>query len=88
MVTVPAFSEKIRLQAPTGTVLEFELKRKVNRPETPAPSACLQICARPMGIGVAVGVQFGEQPGVGVGVRVGLGVGVLAGVELVTGRFL
>jgi hypothetical protein len=36
----------------------------------------LQICRRPFGIGVAVGVQFGEQPGMGVAVFVGLGVEV------------
>lgn len=45
----------------------------------------MQICMRPMGMGVDVGVQFGEQPGVEVAVFVGLGVAVFTKVGVRVG---
>jgi hypothetical protein len=66
----------IKLQAPTGMLLDLVLNLNVKLPLTPAPLAPLQICRRPVGAGVGVGVQFGAQLEVGVGVRVGLSVAV------------
>src|SRR4026208_2014601 len=47
------------VHAPTGMVLVLPAKVKVKSPVTPDPSASLQICRRPVGAGVAVGVVNG-----------------------------
>ena len=47
------------VHAPTGMVLVLPAKVKVKSPLTPVPSASLQICRRPVGAGVAVGVVSG-----------------------------
>ena len=80
MVNVPALTVMIRLQVPTGMLLDLVLNLNVKLPLTPAPSAALQICRRPVGTDVGVGVQFGAQLEVGVGVRVGPSVAVAVGV--------
>jgi len=66
------------VHAPTGMVLVLPAKVKVKSPVTPDPSASLQICRRPVGAGVAVGVVSGVLVGLGVT----NGVGVLVGKPL------
>jgi len=66
------------VHAPTGMVLVLPAKVKVKSPVTPDPSASLQICRRPVGAGVAVGVVSGVLVGLGVT----KGVGVLVGTPL------
>src|SRR6185436_9569933 len=63
------------VHAPTGMVLVLPAKVNVKLPLTPAPSASLQTCRRPVGAGVAVGVVSGVLVGLGVT----NGVGVLVG---------
>lgn len=74
MVSVPALTVKSAEHAPTGTVTVFVPYLKVKLPVTPVPSASLQICSRPCGMGVGVGAQLGAQLGVEVAVLVGFGV--------------
>ena len=52
---VPALTEMIMLQAPTGMLRDLVSKRKVKLPLTPLPLASLQICRRPLGPEVGVG---------------------------------
>ena len=85
IVSVPAFTVRSGEQAPTGIVTVLPAYWKVKLPVTPVPSASLQICRRPFGMDVGVGVQFGAQPGVGVGVFDGLGVEVISGVGVCVG---
>ena len=78
MVSVPTGTTRSDVQVPTGMVLVLPAKVKVKFPVTPAPSASLQICRRPVsGAGVAVG-----PPGVRVGCAVGVGVPVARLVNL------
>lgn len=76
IVSLPASTTISPAHAPTGTLLDRVSNWNVKEPATPGPSASLQICRRPMGTGVAVGVQFGAQLGVEVAVFVGPGVDV------------
>ena len=83
---MPALTEVSPAQAPTGACLErVPSNLKVKIPVTPGSSASLQICIRPVGIGVEVGVQSGAQLGVDVGVLVGRGVAVFTEVGVRVG---
>src|SRR5512135_2284482 len=67
MVNLPALTDSVGLQVPTGTLSDVVPNLNLKMPLTPAPLAALQICSRPIGIGVDVG---------GLGVRVCEGVAV------------
>src|SRR5688572_33441634 len=78
MVNGPTGTTIREVQAPTGMVRVLPAKVKVKLPVTPGPSASLQICRRPVGAGVAVGLVRGVLVGRGVT----MGVGVLVGKPL------
>ena len=83
IVSVPAVTAISPAHAPTGTLRDRVSNLKLKEPVTPLPSASLQICRRPVGMGVGVAVQLSPQPGgvfVGRGVDVWMEVGVRVGV--------